>query len=35
MELIVRELGQSFLALIAGGAVITLFLWLLECVTAF
>lgn len=35
MELIVEELGMAFLTLIAGGAVIYMFVELLNYVTAF
>ena len=35
MDLIVEELGQAFLAIAVGTPVIALFLWVLECATAF
>lgn len=35
MELIVEEFGMAFLGLIAGGAVIFMFVQLLDYVTAF
>lgn len=35
IEIIVGELGDAFLALIAGGAVITMFLAVLNFVTSF
>lgn len=35
MELIIEEVGQSFLALVAGIFVNSLFLWVLEQITNF
>lgn len=35
MEIIIDELGQALLALLAGGAVVGMFAWVLDIVTAF
>lgn len=35
MELIMDEFGQTLLGLLAGGAVIGMFVWVIDIVTAF
>lgn len=35
LEIILEEFGQALLGLLCGGAVIAMFVWLLDVVTAF
>lgn len=35
MEFVIEEFGQALLALLAGGAVIGMFIWVLNTATAF
>ena len=35
MEFVMEEFGQALLALLAGGAVIAMFIWVINTATAF
>lgn len=35
MEFVIEEFGQALLALLAGGAIIGMFIWVLNTATAF